>query len=915
MASVAALAALVSLGPAAVAHAEFRVDAFDVTNAAGVAGADPNQAGGHPDLNVSATFGSGPAGDAQYAPNDGHVRKVVVDLPAGISGNPNAVPRCTAEQFELSLSFSAACPVGSQVGLLRVSSEYQHSSPPDTSLVPLFALDPLPGETARLGTSVTSYPVTISISPRPGDLGLRATVNSTPGGSANPWFVGLTLWGIPADSSHDLDRLNAFGFPLTTDPNTGDPAPTPSQAPRLAFLSNATSCTPPSTATVSATSYENSDAVVTRTADTAYPTPTGCDREAFDPSVSVRPTDTRPDTPSGYDISLTVPQQTNADAPGSSHVRTVDLTLPPGVVISPAGASGLDSCNDEQLGLGADGDTACPDASRIGSASFDVPILPGSITGAVYLRKPLPGHLFRLALVASGYGVKLKIPGEVTPDPVTGQLHAVFDNAPQQPFSGLTLRFDGGPRAPLANPESCGTVTAAGSSTGWNGKVASLSDSFTIADPGGSSCAGRGFLPSLRAGTSLSQAGAAAPLVLDVARKDGEQDLRQLDVQLPPGLTAKVAGVPLCGSGDAAAGTCGDGSLVGSTTVGAGSGSQPLYLPGRVYLTAGYGGAPYGLSIVVPAKVGPFDLGNVIVQAKVYVDRTTAALRVISEPLPTIVQGIPLRIKEIRIAIDRPNFILNPTNCGAKSIVATVTSTDGATAAPASSFAATGCKALPFKPALTISTSGKKYKGSGGSLTVGIKSPVGQANLGAVSVRLPLQLAARASTLRTLCSSAQWAAQTCPPSTISGTASATTPILPEPLKGSVYFVTRSNGADGLPQLRTILRGNGLEIELTGDVKVGKDGYTNTTFPAIPDVPITGFSMDLPQGPHSLLDVNGNLCNARPLSMKTTLGAQSGVIIRGSTKVTVTSCKKASKAKAKTAKKAKPATKAKRAVAR
>jgi hypothetical protein len=346
------------------------------------------------------------------------------------------------------------------------------------------------------------------------------------------------------------------------------------------------------------------------------------------------------------------------------------------------------------------------------------------------------------------------------------------------------------------------------------------------------------------------------------------------------------------------AGTCDDGSLIGSANTGVGSGTQPVYLPGRVFFTEGYGGAPYGLSIVVPARVGPFDLGTVVVRAQVFVDRTTAALRVISDPLPTILQGIPLRMRDIRIAVDRPGFIIGATNCAARAITATVTSTDGAVATASTPIQATGCGALPFRPVVKATTNGRRWKGSGASLDVSITQPAGQSNLGGVAVRLPAALAARGSTIKHACAYADWSAGRCDPSTRAGTATATTPILPQPLTAGVYFVTRPSGQAGLPQLRMLLQGNGLTIALSGDVVVGRDQRTTTTFSGIPDVPISAFSLSLPQGPNSLLDANQPLCQASP-TLATTLTGQNGARRSQLVRIAVANCKKAKQSKTST----------------
>jgi hypothetical protein len=854
-------------------------------------------AGAHPDVSIDIATPRESVPVSNGAPVIDRLRNLALDLPTGLVGDPEAIPKCTSAQFADLLS----CPFDSQVGTVELDLNETIT----TNAV--WILEPSnDNETARLGFRGGGLlGVTISVRPRSeGDFGLRSIATAIYNAYNGISSIKINLWGDPSDTSHDRSRLGGFGFPVcgqdADDPSLPALCPSPVAATAKPFLTNPSTCGAYATAPhIHVDSWEHPGEF--RDQDAApLPPITGCADLPFDPSVKVTPDDAHPDTPTGYSVGVTVPQHSERGGRATSNVKKVDLTLPPGVVISPAGANGLLACSDEQLKLAQDASDECPGASSIGTATIDVPLLDEPLHGHVYLRTPQPGHLFRLVIAADGPGLHLKIVGEATPDPVTGQLRAVFDDAPQQPFSKLDLHFDGGPQAALANPQDCGTGDAAGSVTGWNGAVKPVSSSVSI-DQG---CAPRGFSPSLSAGSTGTQAGGNTGFNVTVGRGDGQQTLSRLDVLLPTGVTANVKSVPLCSAADGAAGRCGDASLIGSATAGVGSGPAPVYLGGRAYLTEGYDGAPYGMSFVVPAKIGPFDLGDVVVRAKVYVDPNTAALRVLSDSLPTIVQGIPLRMRELRIAIDRPNFIINPTSCVGKTVSSTITAVEGAVATPSVPFAVAGCKSLAFKPVITATTDKKKNKTSGGSLAVSITQGAGQSNLGQVSVRLPKQLAARGSTIKSACLYKEWVAGACAAKTKAGDAKATTPILGQPLTGGVYFVTRPDGQPGLPQLRMILRGNGLEIALAGDVTVTKDG-TTTTFPAIPDVPINAFQLTLPQGPYSLLDVaGGSLCDAGPIGMKTQLSGQNGARISRTTALSVKGCKKAKsskKAKAKTAK--------------
>lgn len=797
------------------------------------------------------------------------LRRIEVDLPAGIVGDPRGAQECPMAQLS---GFTAECPAASQVGTIDVRG-FIHTT------LPVFLMESDdPQVTARLGFLAVSFtPTTMDIRPRgEDDFGLK-TVALPPAAAQISGFT-LTIWGVPHAAAHDVDR-GAWVFP---------PGPISVPTTPKTFLSNGTSCESAGDAKLRMDAYDAPGDYATATTPLAQLD--DCDSVAMSAEANIQPTTTAADSPTGLDVAISVPQPTVGGERARSHVRDVKLTLPVGLTISPAGAAGLQACSDEQLKLGQDAAAACPAASRLGTVKVNVPLLKAPLEGTVRLRTPKPGELFRLVLLADGPGVRMKIPGVVVPDPATGQLTATFENAPQQPFSNLLVRFDGGAQASLSTPMACGDYTTNGSIAGWSGRSVDVASTFSInAGAQGQPCAPADFAPGLTAGSVQTQAGAYTAFNLNVSRQDGEQLLHRIDARLPEGITANVKSVPLCAAAAGAAGSCGEESRIGSVQTGAGAGSAPVYLPGRVYLTQGYGGAPYGMSIVVPAKVGPFDLGNVVVQARVFVDENTAALRVLSEPIPQILEGVPLRIKDIRIAIDRRDFMLNPTNCGAKGVGAFVTSTAGTVATPVVPFAVNGCSRLDFKPTITAETSGKRWKGSGNSLNVKITQSAGQTNLGEVSVTLPEPVVARLETVNQACQYADWAAGNCASTTRAGNAVAHTPILPEPLTAGVYLVRQADGKGVLPDLRMILRGNGLAIRLLGKVTINKDGQPVATFPAIPDVPISSFEMDLPQGKNALLDSSKSLCGGDDLDMEVRMTGQSGAKYTTDVPVDVTDC--------------------------
>ena len=318
---------------------------------------------------------------------------------------------------------------------------------------------------------------------------------------------------------------------------------------------------------------------------------------------------------------------------------------------------------------------------------------------------------------------------------------------------------------------------------------------------------------------------------------------------------------------------------------------------GKVYITTGYKGAAYGLSIVNPAKAGPFNLGTVVVRATINVDPHTAALRIVSDPLPTILDGIPLQIQHVPVSINRPNFTFNPTNCGKLAITGTLSSTEGSTAAVSTPFQVTNCATLAFKPKFAVSTSGKTSKADGASLHVKLTYPTGpyDANIAKVKVDLPKQLPSRLTTLQKACTAAVFNANpaNCPAASLIGSATATTPVLPVPLSGPVYFV--SHGGEAFPSLIVVLQGYGTTVDLVGSTFISKAGITSSTFKTVPDVPVGTFELTLPEGKYSALAANGNLCKAK-LAMPTAFVAQNGIEIHESTKITATGCPKAKKAK-------------------
>jgi hypothetical protein len=638
---------------------------------------------------------------------------------------------------------------------------------------------------------------------------------------------------------------------------------------------------------VRAVSWENPDApfqtaTITEDADGMPMQMEGCDALDFDPSIDVQPVSRKPDKPSGYEISLHVPEQEDASGLATSHLRKAVVTLPEGVSVSPSSAHGLGACTSAQIAIDDPSAPSCPASSQIGTLSLQTPLLGEPMTGEVYVAKQNDnpfGSLLAVYLVARGPGVIVKLPGKVDADPETGQLTATFDNNPQLPFSDLTVSLKGGPTAPLVNPPSCGQKTATAELTPWSGPPpVNVSSSFSIDCPGIS-----GFAPDFDAGAASPTGGAFSPLAIRIDRDDGEQYLGGVAMELPLGLLAKLKGVALCPDTQANAGACGIASRVGTATVGAGPGPNPFFLDGPVYLTGPYKGAPYGLAVAVRVLAGPYDLGTVVVRQALHVDRRDAHATVISDPLPTILEGIPLRLRSVNVDIDRPGFTLNPTSCAEKHIDGVLTSTEGATAKVSQRFQAGDCQALAFRPRLGLRLTGRRQTrlGRHPGIRAKVRQPPGQAAIEQAVVRLPKSLALDADNAQALCEHADGITDDpenhCPAGSIVGRAKATTPLLNRPLAGNVYFVKNirtdrrtGNQIRTLPMLIVALRGE-IAINLRGTTSV-KGGRLISKFASVPDAPISRFNLNIKGGEDGILAVTRtpggqtSLCQARQTAL-------------------------------------------------
>jgi hypothetical protein len=625
---------------------------------------------------------------------------------------------------------------------------------------------------------------------------------------------------------------------------------------------------------------------------------------APDASTEIAPHTFQAGAPAGYEVHAVLTQGKTAEGLATPDLRDASVTLPLGTVASPSAANGLEACSDQQLARLSPEPASCPPGSHVGEVEIETPLLLQPLKGQVFLGQPecspcgaseaASGEMVRLFIQAQGSGVRIKLEGRTEINQQTGQLTTVFEENPQQPFEKLTLHIDGGANAPLANPSACGTATTTSRLVPWSSTpeapfTAEPSSSFQV---GG--CVSR-FAPSFAAGmTESAQAGAYSTFSTIISRGDSDQQLGGVTVATPPGLLGSVAQIPLCGEQQAARGACGPESQIGTVTAAAGPGPEPFWITGgRVYLTGPYNGAPFGLSIVVPTVAGPFNLGEEHLRAAIHVDPNTGALTVVSDPLPTIKDGVPFQVKTIEVNIDRHHFTFNATNCNAMSVGAAIASTQGVVARPSAPYQAKGCAGLPFHPELTAEAAGHGSKANGTSFTVKVKSSAGQANIGKTFLQLPVALPSRLSTIQKACVAATFEANpaSCPEGSVIGTAVAHTPLLKAALEGPAYLVSHGNAA--FPDVEFVLQGENVTLILDGKTDI-KNGITYSRFETVPDAPVETFETVLPAGPHSALTANVpesehfSLCNT-PLVMPTEITGQNGAVVKQNTKITVTGC--------------------------
>jgi hypothetical protein len=885
-------------------------------------GAPDKRAGSHPFQMTSVLALNGTANPVEPP---AFARGLAFALPAGLIGNATVTPQCTEAQFAAAVGIRAnECPQDTAIGFASlILTINERGGPTLGESVPLFNMVPAPGEPARFAFEDDRAPVFLDTSVRTGgDYGVTVASRNTTQDIALQ-SARVTFWGTPADPRHDSARGwscidNGYWWGEVGGPEGALPPCAALEASQQRpLLTLPTSCTGPLQSSVVLTSWpsrEDPEGLSAAPFSLSEPAVslTGCERLQFNPTLSVTPEAQAAATPTGVGVGIHIPVLEDPEGLAEGNLKKAVVTLPTGLVVNPASANGLGACTPAEIGMNNANPVTCPDSAKIGTAEAASPAVHSPLTGSVYVAEqnnnPF-GSLLALYLEVEGEGVLIKSAGEVHLDPTTGQVTTTFDNLPQQASSDIRLHLFGGPHAPLSTPAGCGTYTTTSRLTPYNTTLPSEpSSAFQITSgANGTGCGPQGFAPSFTAGGSNSQAAGFGAFSVTLSRQDQEQDLGGVVVTMPPGVSGLLRTVVQCPEPQAAQGTCSAASLIGHTTATAGAGPSPVSVSGQVFLTGPYRGAPFGLSIVVPAAVGPFNLGNVVVRAAVSVDPHTAQITVTSDALPRILQGIPLQIRTVNVSIDRAGFVFNPTNCEPLSVGGVLSSTQGALAAVSSHFQVTNCATLPFHPGFTVSTQAATSKKLGASLVVKVSFPKGaQANIKSVAVTLPKQLPARLTTIQQACTEAVFNANPakCPAGSNIGVGTATTPILAGPLTGPAYLV--SHGGAAFPNVVVILQGEGVTVDLVGSIDI-KHNVTSSTFASIPDAPISAFQLTLPEGPHSGLaavvpaSAKGSLCG-QALTMPTTLDGQNGAVLKQNTKIAVTGCPRARKAAKHTKKK-------------
>ncbi len=847
-------------------------------------GSATTQAGGHPDqMTFNLAFPTEQAEDAATT-SSGHLRTLITDLPRGLYANPSVTAaRCTEVELTGVKNGESGCPAASQVGVVTIMSEI---AGPLVIASPIYNMLPPPGAPAELGFEALNVGIFVHIGGRvrsESDYGVSAVTDDVLARANNPLLSAqVQLWGDPSAVSHNEIRGECRSFggscPIPESERTGKPLLTmPSHCSSTPLLTEAT-----------AKSWEEPNVPHSRKAPSidTQGNPVGvggCSTLEFEPTLTLQPETSVAESPTGLEVELRVPQKELLTERATSTLRDVTVNLPQGLAVNPAAAEGRKACTAIQVDLAHGARRPhCPNSSKIGDVQVETPLLDHPLGGAVYIAQPYEnpfGALLATYVVVDAPmdGIVVKLAGRTVADPDTGQLTVTFAENPELPVSSFRVELFGGPRAALRTPSACGTFTTSSEMVPWSGgQAVGDADSFDITQGanGGPCVSSEGEMPlqsSFEAGTQVPLAASYSAFDGSLSRDDGTQQLKGLDINLPAGLTGKLAGVETCsdaaiaaaasksGQQELASPSCPANSQIGEVKVGAGAGPTPYYTGGKIYLAGPEAGAPFSGVVITPAVAGPFDLGTVVVRAPAQIDPATAQVSLHSSDFPHILQGIPLELRDARLSLDRNEFTLNPSNCNEKQITGQVTALLGATTPISQRFQVGGCKGLDYAPTLFIRLKGGTRRGAHPRLRAVLEAKPGEeANTARASVALPRSEFLENAHIQTVCTRVQFAAKQCPKGSIYGHAKALTPLLDEPLEGPVYLRSSSHE---LPDMVAALHGPAsrpIEIELDGRIDSVRGGI-RSTFDLVPDQPVSKFILNMKGGNKGLIVNSRNIC--------------------------------------------------------
>jgi hypothetical protein len=875
-------------------------------------GSPATQAGSHPyQLTVNFGFPTGKLGTVLAATK--HVHDLITDLPPGLVGNPTATPELCTESRLIS---TLGCPIETQIGTVTAMTTV--GGGPIFVISPLYNMVPPPGTPAELGFNalgVGLFTHVLTSLRSDGDYGISSELDDFISRPLNPFLAGQAqIWGDPSASNHNRVRGQC---------NQGtESCPVPVQ--KTAFLTMPSACSGPLVSNAHADTWEQPGVFTHASYESAdlggeVKGVEGCDGLEFEPSIEAHPSTNLTDSPSGLDVDLHQPQSLETAGRSTSALKDAVLTFPPGLTANVSQADGLAACAPEQIGLlTAIGQSpahfskvpdSCPEAAKLGNVEVATPLLaqyndehkvlrdpetgqalPEPLHGSLYIAKPFANPFGSLLAVYISIddpktGIVAKLAGKVEPNPLTGQLSTRFSENPQLPLEDFRAHLFAGARASLQTPLLCGTHTTTTTLTPWSlfegGPIAEPSSSFqSTAAPGGGPCpaseSAAPNAPSLSAGTLTPKAGTYSPLVAKISRADGSQRMGGLELTLPTGFSAKLAGVDECseaqiavakarshpneGAAELASPSCPAASEVGVADVGAGAGPNPFYTRAHLYLAGPYKGAPLSMVAITPAIAGPFDLGVVVVRAALYINPETAQVRTVTDPLPTILEGIPLDVRSVAVKVQRPQFTRNPTSCDPKAFGGALTSTLGLVAPISARFQVGGCKALPYKPVLHTRLFGPIHRGGHPRLRAVFQAKPGEAGTARIVFALPHSEFIDQAHFRTICTRVQFAANQCPAGSVYGHVKAFTPLFDYPFEGPIYLRSSSHE---LPDVVAALRGpprQPIAIDLVGRVD-SINGGVRTTFEQVPDAPVTKAIVTLQGAKKGLFQNSTNICAA------------------------------------------------------